>query len=79
MPRTCDFAFITKYREPVLRGEIGPEVRDVIREVSRTLDIEALQGHVRPDHVHLLLSVPPHLSPSPGKRESAARRSPATG
>lgn len=23
-----------------------------------------MQGHVRPDHVHLLLSAPPHLAPS---------------
>ena len=58
------FVFITKYRKPVLRGEIGTEVRDLIREICRSEDIEILQGHVRPDHVHLLLSVPPHLAPS---------------
>ena len=58
------FVFITKYRKPVLRGDVGTEVRDLIREICRTHDIEILMGHVRPDHVHLLLSVPPHLSPS---------------
>ena len=58
------FVFITKYRKPVLRGDIGTEVRDLMREICRTSDIEILQGHVRPDHVHLLLSVPPHLAPS---------------
>ena len=58
------FVFITKYRKPVLRGEVGREVRDLIREICRSNDIEILQGHVRPDHVHLLLSAPPHLSPS---------------
>lgn len=58
------FVFITKYRKPVLRGEIGTDVRDLIREICRTLDVEILQGHIRPDHVHLLLSVPPHLAPS---------------
>jgi putative transposase len=58
------FVFITKYRKPVLRGEIGTEVRELIREICRTLDIEIVQGHVRPEHVHLLLSVPPHLAPS---------------
>lgn len=58
------FVFITKYRKPVLRGEIGTDVRDMIREICRTLDVEILQGHIRPDHVHLLLSVPPHLAPS---------------
>ena len=58
------FVFTTKYRKPVLRGDLGSEVRDLIREICRTYDIEILQGHVRPDHVHLLLSAPPELSPS---------------
>src|SRR5712691_1945231 len=58
------FVFIPKYRKPVLRGDVGMEVRDLIREICRSADIEILQGHIRPDHVHLLLSVPPHLAPS---------------
>ena len=37
------FVFITKYRKPVLRGEIGTEVRELIREICRTLDIEIVQ------------------------------------
>jgi putative transposase len=58
------FVFIPKYRKPVLRGEIGLCLRELIREVCKAYDIQILQGHVRPDHVHLLLSVPPTLSPS---------------
>jgi putative transposase len=56
--------FITKYRKPVLRGEIATEVRRITREICRTHDIEIVKGHVRPDHVHLLLDVPPKMSPS---------------
>ena len=58
------FVFTTKYRKPVLRGEIAKEVRDLIRQICRSNDIEIMAGHVRPDHVPLLLSVPPHLAPS---------------
>ena len=58
------FVFSTKYRKPVLRGDIAIEVRDLIREICRANDIEILQGHVRPDHVHLQLEVPPQLAPS---------------
>ncbi len=58
------FVLTTKYRKPVLRGEIGRAVKDLIVEICQTLEVEILQGHVRPDHVHLLLSMPPHLSPS---------------
>ena len=58
------FVFIPKYRKPVLRGDIGLKLRELIREICRTNDIEILQGHIRPDHVHLLLDIPPHLAPS---------------
>lgn len=53
---TClyHFVFIPKYRKPVLRGDIGTEVRDLIPEICRSEDIEILQGHIRPDRVHLL-------------------------
>jgi putative transposase len=53
--------FTTKYRKPVLAGHT---LRNLIREICRSEDIEILQGHIRPDHVHLLLGAPPHLAPS---------------
>ena len=58
------FVFSTKYRKPVLRGEVALKTRDMIRDICRAMDVEILSGHVRPDHVHVLLSVPPHLAPS---------------
>jgi putative transposase len=58
------FVFIPKYRKPVLKGEVGRRVRELIREICKRHDIEIVQGHVRPDHVHLLLSVPPTMAPS---------------
>jgi len=58
------FVFLTKYRKPALRGDIALRLRELIREICRSNDIEILSGHVRPTHVHLQLSVPPHLSPS---------------
>jgi len=58
------FVFIPKYRKPVLGGEVGKRLRELIREICKTYDVEILKGHIRPDHVHLLLSVPPTLSPS---------------
>jgi len=58
------FVFIPKYRRPVLRNEVGHRLRELIREICRSNDIEILSGHIRPDHVHLLLSVPPKLSAS---------------
>ncbi|MEQ9498028.1 MAG: IS200/IS605 family transposase [Deltaproteobacteria bacterium] len=58
------FVFVPKYRKPVLRAAVGVRVRDLIRQICQANDVEILKGHVRPDHVHLLLSVPPKLAPS---------------
>lgn len=58
------FIFIPKYRKPVLRNEVGRRLRGLIREICRSKDIEIIKGHVRPDHVHLLLSLPPTMAPS---------------
>jgi putative transposase len=58
------FVWVTKYRRSILAGEVGTRVRDLVREVCRTYEIEILQGSVSPDHVHVLLSCPPNLSPS---------------
>ena len=56
--------WLTKYRKPVLSSEVGFRLRDLVREICRTNEIEILQGHVSRDHVHLFLSCPPDLSPS---------------
>jgi putative transposase len=56
--------WVTKYRKPVLRGEIAERVRDLIREICKANDVEILKGHISADHVHIFVSVPPHLSVS---------------
>ena len=56
--------WITKYRKPILRGEIGKRVRELIRQTCASLDVYIIKGHVSKDHVHLLVSVPPNLAVS---------------
>ena len=58
------FVWVTKYRKRVLVGEVASRLRDLVREVCRTEEIDILQGAVSGDHVHVLLSCPPHLSAS---------------
>jgi putative transposase len=58
------FVWTTKYRKPVLAGQVGVRLRELVREVCRTNDIEILQGHVSRDHVHILVSAPPNMSAS---------------
>jgi len=58
------FVWITKYRKPVLFGNVGTRLRDLIREICKTMDIEIIKGHVSKDHVHLFVSIPPYHSVS---------------
>jgi len=58
------FVFTTKYRKPVLKGEVGARCRELIREICKAEDAQILKGHIRPDHVHLMLSLPPGKAPS---------------
>tara|TARA_R110002072_G_scaffold289831_5_gene457145 strand:- start:2788 stop:3231 length:444 start_codon:yes stop_codon:yes gene_type:complete len=58
------FVWGTKYRRGVLTGQVGVRLRELVREVCRTNEVEILQGAVARDHVHVLLSCPPNLLPS---------------
>ena len=58
------FVWTTKYRKLMLYGQVAIRLREVIREICRTHEIEILQGHVSRDHVHILVSAPPNMSAS---------------
>jgi putative transposase len=58
------FVWVTKYRYKILEGEVGLRVRDLVRQYCEANEIQILSGVVSKDHVHILVSAPPHLSPS---------------
>ena len=43
--------WVTKYRKPILSGEIGRRTRDIVREICTSLDVGIEKGHVCRDHV----------------------------
>jgi putative transposase len=54
--------WVTKYRRRMLAGDVGVRVRELIRQVCRSEDVEILKGHVSRDHVHLFVSIPPQVT-----------------
>jgi len=52
----------TKYRKPVMTGEVALRVREVIRQVCRAEEVDILKGHISKDHVHLFVSIPPQVT-----------------
>jgi putative transposase len=58
------FVWVTKYRYHVLRGEVAKRARELILQSCLSRDIKIIKGHVSKDHIHILVSCPPRLSPS---------------
>ena len=56
--------WIPKYRRKILRGRITETLRKSIEEKARELNAEIVALAVMPDHIHLIVSVPPSISPS---------------
>src|SRR3989338_3053011 len=52
--------FIPKYRYRVLENtKVQQFVRTVFEQICEWKDIVLIEGSLRPDHVHLYLSIPP--------------------
>lgn len=58
------FVWKTKYSYKILSGDIGLRARAVIREICAEHEMTVVKGNVRPDHIHVLVSAPSHLSPA---------------
>lgn len=56
--------WITKYRYPVLAGDVGLRTRELLRDIARSLEMTIYAGSVNRNHVHLLIGIPPHISVS---------------
>ena len=54
--------FVSKCRKKTLFGQIRRELGPVFRELARQKESEILEGHLMPDHVHMLISIPPKYS-----------------
>ena len=49
--------WITKYRYPVLVGDVGLRARELLREITRSLEMTIYAGAINRDHVHMLVSI----------------------
>jgi len=51
--------WIPKCRRKVLYGELRRHLGEILRELATQKQSKVLEGHLMPDHVHVLLSIPP--------------------
>ena len=54
--------WIPKCRRKVLYGQLRKNLGEVYHELARQKESKVLEGHLQPDHVHMLLMIPPKYS-----------------
>ena len=54
--------WIPKYRKKVLFGQLRKYLGQIFKELAQNRECEILEGHMMPDHVHMLISIPPKYS-----------------
>lgn len=54
--------FAPKYRRKIFYKEKRQELRDIMRTLCQWKGVEIIEGEICPDHIHLLVSIPPKIS-----------------
>ena len=56
--------FAPKYRRKVFYEEKRQDIREILRTLCQWKGVEIIEGEVCPDHIHMMVSIPPKLSVS---------------
>ena len=56
--------FIPKRRRRTLYGELRKHLGDVFRKLAAQKESEIVEGHLMPDHVHMMIAIPPKYAVS---------------
>ena len=54
--------WIPKYRKKAIFGELRKYLGEIFRELAQQKECTVIEGHLMPDHVHIMLAIPPKYS-----------------
>ncbi|MCI7248552.1 MAG: IS200/IS605 family transposase [Clostridiales bacterium] len=54
--------FAPKYRRKEIYGKLRADIGEIIRKLCNEKKVELLEAEACPDHIHILVSIPPYLS-----------------
>ena len=54
--------FVPKYRRQVIYNEIKRDVGKILRDLCDRKKVEILEAECCPDHIHMLVAIPPYMS-----------------
>ena len=56
--------FAPKYRRQIIYGKIKADIGKILRQLCDRKGVEIIEATACPDHIHMLVSIPPKLSVS---------------
>ena len=56
---TAHIVWVTKYRYPVLKGDIQVRCRELVKQICDVEDVRILKGVISKDHVHIHIEYRP--------------------
>lgn len=59
---TYHLVIVPKYRKNILFGLVKKELGEILRNLSRQKGMEIIEGHICPDHIDMIISIPPKFS-----------------
>ena len=64
--RMCKYriVFTPKYRRKIIYNQIRRDIGEILRGLCEYKGVEIVEGHPMPDHVHILVGIPPKISVS---------------
>ena len=54
--------FAPKYRRKEIYGQIKRDIGEILRKLCEQKDVVIIEEEACPDHIHMLVSIPPHIS-----------------
>ena len=54
--------FAPKYRRQVIYSQIKADIGQILRKLCEIKKVEIIEANACPDHIHMLLKIPPNLS-----------------
>ncbi len=56
--------FRPKYRRKIIYAQLRDSIKEILQSLCKYKGVEILEGHLMPDHIHMLVSIPPKISVS---------------
>ena len=54
--------FAPKFRRKEIYGKLKKDIGQILRKLCEQKDVQIIEAEACPDHIHMLVSIPPHIS-----------------